>query len=332
MISMIVAGFEWVWQLLESAVERVELWFATRRWELAAEGLPACLVAVVLVFIILGQRSKPAVAVAEPYRQALHAALQAHDYERADLYVRKLQDLQAADNNSRYQFALLAAEKGKTEASLEQFWTLAPDGEEGYPPAHLWLAMRDLRRFTDWKADDRQRCLQHLGFAKADDRLRPRATELLAILFLLEHNYDAAEKELTSLSNPSLTGRVALAISAEQANQKESTRTAWSSVAEACETQLAATPDQPETRLVLAIAYSRIGQNDKAIQVLRDGLQLPAGAANRQLRNALEWATAQRLGSILPTFTDAAKRQRLLEMLLDSDANSSAAALQLLGS
>ena len=331
MISAVVAALEWVWHLLESFVERIELWFVTRRWELAIAGLPACLVAAVLLFIIRGQQSKPAVAVAEPYRQALYAAMQAHDYERADLFLRKLQELQAADDNSRYQFAMLAAAEGKPEIAMEQIWALAPDGEEGYPPAHLWLAVDDLKRMASWNAEDHRRCMQHLNFAKADSGLRPRASELLGILHLLERDYVAAANELKSISQPTFITRVALAVAVQLANQQAASRTAWLEVAEASEEHLVATPGRTETRLVLASTYSRLGQNDKAIQVLRDGLQLPAGAADQRLQKGLELALSQRLNASQRSLDDPAYQQRLLPVLLEPTADPPAVAMKLIG-
>src|SRR5688572_2780959 len=115
MISFLFGIWEWIWQLLESTVERIEIWFVTRRWEFMPGGLPALLVAGTLLFIVIGQQSKPAVAVAEPYRQAFRAAIDAKDYERAELFLRKLIDLKVADDGSRFQFALLANEKGESD-------------------------------------------------------------------------------------------------------------------------------------------------------------------------------------------------------------------------
>lgn len=331
MISAVLAALNWVWELLESCVERIELWFVTRRWELAVGGLPACLVAVVLTFIILGQQYKPAIAVAEPYRQALYTALQAQDYARADLCLRKLHELQAADDNSRFQVALLSLAQGKTEQGIEQISTMAPDGEVGYPAAHLWLAARDMQQLANWNAADRRRCLHHLDAAKTDPALRPRATELLGLLHFVDRKYDAAANELNSISKPTLTVRVALAAASQLANRSGEARTAWSGVAEAAAKQLTSTPEQVDLRLVLAVAHSQLGQNDQAIQVLRNGLQLPAGVRDSRLQKGLELALAQKLFASSQSRDQIKDTQRLLREWQESTPDSPAVAARLIG-
>jgi len=82
---------------------------------------------------------------------------------------------------------------------------------------------------------------------------------------------------------------------------------------------------------VLASTYSRLGQNDKAIQVLRNGLQLPAGANNPQLQRALELALSQRLNASQRSLDDPAYQQRLLKALLEPTADPPAVALKLIG-
>jgi hypothetical protein len=199
-ISLFVMIGEWFWSILESAIERSEAWFFTRRWDVATGGIPACAVAVVLAFILIGQYTKGSVAVAEPYREAFRVAVDARECDRAELFLRKLVALQAADANHRFQYALLAEDAGRTEEAAEEMSALAPDGEAGYPLAHLWMARKELARRPTWNADDRERCFRRLTSAKANPISQSQASVLLGALHVVEQNLEGAAVELNSSS------------------------------------------------------------------------------------------------------------------------------------
>lgn len=330
-MTFILDILHWLWNLLESSVEAVEVWFLTRQWELAPGGLPACLVAAVVLFVVLGQRSKPAVAVAEPYRQEFHAAIAAKDYDRAELFLRKLNDLQVADNSSRFQFAILAGSTGRFVEAFEQISALAPADRIGYPPAHLWMAERELRRQAAWTAEQRGSFIHHLTAAKTDSTLKPRAAELLGFLHLSGGDFPAAVEELRTIGDPTLNARIALAIACHLAGRRDESQTAWSGVVSACERQLTVAPDNNDLRLLLAIAHSYLQQQDRALQVLREGLQRTSGAEDHRLKDALGLAIAQRLGGTIPPgHHSEGDREKLLQELLDLAPSSTAVALRLL--
>lgn len=132
-------------RLLSSVVVRpivivsraVGSWFKRRRFRRLLIGSPALIVAGVLLTAILWQANKPKASIVSRYRTAAYKALRQQDWESADLYLRKLLQIDATDREARYHYALVFQGRGDQESCARIMSELAPDDAVGYPQAHF---------------------------------------------------------------------------------------------------------------------------------------------------------------------------------------------------
>lgn len=115
-------------------------WVNTRYWRGMLWGVPAA----VLLVPVLALTAKTMIAgqggLIEPYKQAVKEAIEAKDYERAQLYEQKLAQLGEDTQLANYRTALSFAEEGRLEEAYERMKQLAPEEVAGYAQAHYWIA------------------------------------------------------------------------------------------------------------------------------------------------------------------------------------------------
>jgi len=114
-------------------------WFATRQWRQLLWGLPAALmlVPVVLIWAYITWVGKG--QVVSRYQLAVKEALELREYDRANLYERKLAQLGVDTQRTEYRTALALAEEEKHDEAYERMLRLAPEERPGYPAAHHWI-------------------------------------------------------------------------------------------------------------------------------------------------------------------------------------------------
>jgi hypothetical protein len=119
--------------------------------------------------------------IAERYKIAVRDAADAGDYQRVELYERKLAQLGIDTRRTDYRTAIKLADDGDLEDAYERMKRLAPLDEPGYAPAHIWIA-------------------QGLVSGKLTSEQEPAiATDRQAPFTLAEQHHDQLEKlEVTS--------------------------------------------------------------------------------------------------------------------------------------
>jgi tetratricopeptide (TPR) repeat protein len=106
-------------------------------------GLPALTLAATISVLVLAGARTAAFESARIYRESAQAALTAKELPAAELYFRRLRDLQPHDAAATYGAAVVAELQGDRNRARRLMRTIAPLDWAGYGPAHYWLA-RDL--------------------------------------------------------------------------------------------------------------------------------------------------------------------------------------------
>ncbi|MBA3483519.1 MAG: hypothetical protein H0T51_17065, partial [Pirellulales bacterium] len=120
----------------------VYAWLVTRPYRQMLWGLPALALlmpigAAAAWGLVWGRGS-----VATNYRVAVKEAREAGDYERMQLFERKLAQLGVDTQQTAFNTALAMAEDGKLSEAYQRMKQLAPTERPGYAPAHFWIVQR----------------------------------------------------------------------------------------------------------------------------------------------------------------------------------------------
>lgn len=131
-----------LWRPFAAIFGFLHAWLVTRNWRQLVWGLPA--VVMLLPFaIVLGSAAWSGQGkVIGRYKTAVREALEAKDYERAQLYERKLAQLGVDTQLTTYRTALALAEEDKLDEAYQRMQGLAPADHPGYPAAHFWIIQR----------------------------------------------------------------------------------------------------------------------------------------------------------------------------------------------
>lgn len=118
----------------------VYAWFITRHWRQLLMAVPALV--MLLPFGVVGAHSYwvGKGQVVTRYQASMKDALEAQEYDRVQLYERKLAQLGVDTQLTEYRNALALAEEGNLKEASQRMQFLAPEDHSGYASAHFWLA------------------------------------------------------------------------------------------------------------------------------------------------------------------------------------------------
>ena len=138
-----VLWFVWllqpIWRPIAAIGGFFYAWGATRNYKQMLWGLPALLLMMPFVLVLAKTVVFGNVNVASQYRMAVKEALEVKDYDRAQLYERKLAQLGVDTKLTDYRTAEAFARDGKLAEAYERMQRLAPIDEPGYLAAHFWI-------------------------------------------------------------------------------------------------------------------------------------------------------------------------------------------------
>jgi len=134
-----------VWRPVAAVGGFVYAWLVTRPYRQMLWGLPALALlmpigAAAAWGLVWGRGS-----VATNYRLAVKEAREAGDYERMQLFERKLEQLGVDTQQTAFNTALAMAEDGKLAEAYQRMKQLAPTDGSGYAPARFWIVQRLFR-------------------------------------------------------------------------------------------------------------------------------------------------------------------------------------------
>jgi tetratricopeptide (TPR) repeat protein len=189
------------WRVLRMLIVFLGGWFSTRRYWHLVGGAPAFLMALPLAYCMVRLPFYGEEAKAKRYRVAASEALQREDYRTADLYYRKLFQLNAMSQRLEFQAAYNAFASGQEAEALKTFHRLAPDDQPGFGPAHLWLAQWYLNNESGLDSDQASKIAErHLQFALDRDPGNPQARALRALNFQRSGRWNEALDELRQVA------------------------------------------------------------------------------------------------------------------------------------
>lgn len=131
-----------IWRPIAAMGAFVQAWFVTRNWRQVGWGLPALLMLLPFAAVWGSTAWFGNGAVISSYRIAVKKALDKHDYDRAQLYERKLAQLGVDTKLTEFRTALAHAKEEEFDKAYERMLRLAPEDRPGYPNAHYWIIQR----------------------------------------------------------------------------------------------------------------------------------------------------------------------------------------------
>jgi tetratricopeptide (TPR) repeat protein len=138
----IVQFTRWIGYLLFRCFLGLWSWARARSWSNLLQALPA-MSAAVLVVVLFGLKSGlPAQELESRYREESNDAVAKREWGRVILCQDRLVQLGEGDPKSLYNYALALDKLGRSDRAMQVMKQIAPDNQQGYAEANLWIAQR----------------------------------------------------------------------------------------------------------------------------------------------------------------------------------------------
>lgn len=176
-------------------------WSETREYRRLGEGLPAVLMAAVLILLFVWQGRPASREMVLSYHEKARQATRNEQFELADFYFRKLELLAPGDVQIRYDHALLHEAREDYAATAQIMEQLVRDDDQSDDArAHVWLAQAALEgRLT--VDDPLAYAKHHLNQLLEEQPNHQQAHYFYAQLFLRMNDLDNAIRHLEPIAN-----------------------------------------------------------------------------------------------------------------------------------
>ncbi len=131
-----------LWRPVAAICVFAQCWLNTRKYRRALKTLPAILLATLVFGVGAWHAVFGKSHTTGNYKEAVREMLEEHDYDRAQLFERKLAQLGVDTQLTEYRTALALAQEEKLEEAYARMQLMAPVDEPGYPAAHHWITQR----------------------------------------------------------------------------------------------------------------------------------------------------------------------------------------------
>ncbi len=276
-------------------------------------GLPAFLLALPLAYCMIRLPFYGDEAKAKQYRAAAAEAMDRKDYDTAELYYRKLYQLNAMNERVEFQAAFNAYESGMEADAIAKFQQLAPIEQPGYAPAHLWLAQWYLQGKSKLQDEEAYRLAeQHLKHALDRDPGNPQARALRALHFQRTGRWNEALDELRQVVKVLPQNGLTLArLYARQGRWQDAHNEIDKVVAIYEEKSRSEKDLTPIEYQIWSEAYLIIGEHAKAEEILEAGLV--AHPDEEQIRDRLYQLSMSHATSLADQRVSVEEQLRLLK-------------------
>ena len=167
--------FTFIARLLSTRTRQFFLW-----------GIPVLAVVGLLGFTTYYSNISDVRQIANRYERASADAIKVGDFETAELFQHKLEQLGVPTDTSNLQKALLLEESGQKSAAAEVMQTMASTKDFGHPAAHFWLAKHlvagDIPELN--YPDSLNRARKHLVLLRQNTGDAPEIQFLTALTYL----------------------------------------------------------------------------------------------------------------------------------------------------
>ena len=183
-IVWLVRKTRWLWAPFVALIAFFQAWVKTRSYKHLAWGLPVVIVVAPVLAATAWTNTRGKGRVVGGYQIALKRALDDKDFERAQLYQRKLAQLGSESQTSEFQSAVALANDGKMQEAYRRMKQLAPEDSTGLGAAHSWILNQALDNRLGLSNEENQRLIGvHLKHVQALGAKGPQL-ELVRALWL----------------------------------------------------------------------------------------------------------------------------------------------------
>ena len=253
----------------------VHCWWETRRLSTLFQGLPAILLAVVLGMLLISRNQSVSLETIDGYLARAEAARALENYDEAEFYFRKLEQIAPDDRNAIEQHAYLHADQGNYGEAFRMMEALVRDEDQSNDvEIHLWLAKTALTK--DVGIESRfEYAKSHLVAVLEDDPTNRYAQYFFARVYLRQGDVASAIEHLQHVASYSSELQLLLAslyVQLDPPDVKRSQAQASSAVS-----TLEATIRETQTADVntyhqLAAGYVLLGKFEDSVRTLRQAL------------------------------------------------------------
>jgi tetratricopeptide (TPR) repeat protein len=244
-------------------------WFRSRRFRRLLIGSPALIVLGVVVAAVVWHNQQPQTAIVDRYRLAAGKALQQEDLVAAELYLRKLLQLNANDFEARYSLALVASEMGDQDRAEQMMSELATHGTSGYARAHLWLASRMSAGKKEWTKEEVTTLVRHLRSATKSPETAVAAHAMLAQVYAAAGDHANALDSFNAIVSQRPELRLSIAQLLFILKRPDEAKMELGKAISHFDEQITRSPDDIDARIALARAVYLTGDLPRVEKVLR---------------------------------------------------------------
>lgn len=185
------------WLIFGMGIEFFVEWRHSRNLRALFWSLPAIGIAVTVLGIAVWFHLKVSEAdVIVEYTKAAHSALRIKDYQKADVYFRRLAFLENGNPDITYFLALTAQQNGDSDRARHLMQQIAPINGAGHPGAHFWLASEMQSENSTLTSEEADAMEHHLKQTIADNADSVEAHALLGRLYLSRNDLELAIRHL----------------------------------------------------------------------------------------------------------------------------------------
>ncbi|MGD9853793.1 MAG: tetratricopeptide repeat protein [Planctomycetaceae bacterium] len=287
-------------------------WGETRDYRRLWQGLPAVLLAGLLVLLLLWQSRPASRELIESYRDKVQQATRTEEFDLADFYFRKLEQLAPGDTRIRFEHALLYAARDDYVHAAHLMQSLVQDEDRSDDAkVHLWLARTAL--------EGRLELEEPLAFAKThlnklleDDPHDRYAHYFFAQLFLRSNDLDNAIRHLEPVATQSSELKLQLATLYGMQGDRTRARSLAREAANLLEKEINNTQTADVSTWVrLAASYLVLQEYPQAVSILKQAVTKFDDQECRKMlgRAYVHWSDEV----FAKTPTDIARRLELLQ-------------------
>ena len=245
--------------------------------------LPGMLIGAGLVFAVGIGITSPR-GTEQHYRTAVAEAMQSENTRAAELYLRRLIEINAADTDAHYKLAMTFVRRGNTATARQVLRRIAPLYRTGTAAAHLWLAqdvMGDGGPLSKSEMLQAERDLRHCLQREPE---HPKANLLLGKLLLNTNRLAESIEHLKTVAIDQPEIHMTIARAYHLMNDRNSAKRHSAKAALHFQKQLRFDYKNAQLRLLVAESLARSGQFLNAESTLRD---THSSIDTQQFQNAL---------------------------------------------
>ena len=200
------------------------------------------------------------------------------------LLYRRAMQAERGNKSSRFVLAMALVRENKIDQAKQQMLALANEGDQGYPPAHAWLALEMLGRSKELSDEDRPVLLEHLEQADKWDGCSPELRATYAQLLAEQGEAAKAVSVLERAAKQDPKLRVMLTAMAKQAGLDDKVAEVSGATEEDLEARInTETPNIDDITQLASLMLVK-GDTQRCRELVDKGLQLdPGNATMRRL-------------------------------------------------